>query len=861
MNNFQPHFKWFKLLIIALCVGAVVYAPVVYRYIIDGVVYSGNGDGFKQMMPFQMFLYDRFSHFSSLYDISFGLGGDYFTDLSYYYATSPIMYLNFIGIAIVQLLFQVDPSHIDFWPSNQIIVAYFKCVATFLIAYGTLKVFDLSKPYRFLGAFLYSASTILYYFNFTWSFYGDILLYLPLSIWGMERFFKERKIGLFIVAITLTLFSNFYFSYYETLALCAYLICRIIFVHPKDVVSRWQKLWLLCPAVIISLCIASFGFFTGIRSFLHNDRTTNDFSIPLLIDFSQKYHIFTNGFYFTVTFIALVALFSFKLYRHYYYKVFAILTWVMLIGALSPYFDSIFNGFSFPQRRWGYLFTFTTAVLIAMWLKYISELTWQQYLFSWLPIVLLAIATLLYSRGNMAWVFISGLILWIIAYYLYRHQRLSLFGRNLIIGLFIVQQFVLLLNYHTNNIERYTAKTDKIHSTEYHSPKLQSIINHITEHQSPLERIDYKSDYTANTSMLYHFNGISLYSSIFDGEILNYYDQLMQINTGFDSNSTYRLLGDRANLYALWGVSDRIKDAPDHNMTYGMKTIQKIQDRDATWIHAHNTIDYPAAHLATKVFDADDLKSPLDREQAMLQGVVLDGEKANTSFKQNPNLINKATITTRQAQQQGTTLTVTKDNGGLNISLPQSDNQRYKDYYLEMDVALRSPNQPHYLKVDGFYQRRTKLDYQYKRFVTPVTIRVPVKDTMKLKLKKGTYRVNIKGIYGEDYTTLKQAKETVTPVAVERTRRHLNVTINAREKAYLVLPIPYRDGLKAEVDGTPRTVVKGNGLMTVVKVHKGDEKLTVSYELPYWRIYLALTLLGIVSAFLYRGLLRRELSQ
>ena len=43
----------------------------------NGTVFSGAGDGFRQMMPFQMYLYEHLSSFSSLYDASFGLGGDY----------------------------------------------------------------------------------------------------------------------------------------------------------------------------------------------------------------------------------------------------------------------------------------------------------------------------------------------------------------------------------------------------------------------------------------------------------------------------------------------------------------------------------------------------------------------------------------------------------------------------------------------------------------------------------------------------------------------------------------------------------------------------------------------------------------
>ena len=60
----------------------------------------------------------------------------------------------------------------------------------------------------------------------------------------------------------------------------------------------------------------------------------------------------------------------------------------------------------------------------------------------------------------------------------------------------------------------------------------------------PLNRIDYMSQYGLNSPMLYHFDGTALYSSIFDGDILKYYDKTLQINMHTDKNSTYRLLSN-----------------------------------------------------------------------------------------------------------------------------------------------------------------------------------------------------------------------------------------------------------------------------------------------------------------------------
>ena len=63
-----------------------------YQFITKGIVFSGSGDGFRQMMPFQMYLYEHFTSLKGFYDASFGLGGDYVKSLAYYYSLSPLMH-------------------------------------------------------------------------------------------------------------------------------------------------------------------------------------------------------------------------------------------------------------------------------------------------------------------------------------------------------------------------------------------------------------------------------------------------------------------------------------------------------------------------------------------------------------------------------------------------------------------------------------------------------------------------------------------------------------------------------------------------------------------------------------------------
>ncbi|MBD6951758.1 hypothetical protein F1Z40_01740, partial [Staphylococcus aureus] len=94
-----------------------------------------------------------------------------------------------------------------------------------------------------------------------------------------------------------------------------------------DIVSRTQKLICVISATVLSVLSSVFGLFTGISAFLENDRKQNpNVDIPFLTPLDYHYFFFSDGFYITISILTIVALLSFKLYRFYFYRLFAIVT-------------------------------------------------------------------------------------------------------------------------------------------------------------------------------------------------------------------------------------------------------------------------------------------------------------------------------------------------------------------------------------------------------------------------------------------------------------------------------------------------------------------------------------------------------
>ncbi|MBE5660543.1 YfhO family protein [Staphylococcus sp. SS21] len=843
----------------------MLFSTYIYDYFVDGIVFSGSGDGFRQMMPFQMYLYEHLSSFTSLYDASFGLGGDYMKGLSYYYSLSPLMWLNFLFIKIGETFGIFNPTTIHFWPTNQLIMAMIRAIITFVTTFYLFKTLRFKRSTNVIATILYGMSTVVIYFNFTWSFYGNLLYLLPLSILGLEKYFQQRKIGIFIIAITLTLFSNFYFSYYQAIIIGCYYLYRLIFTYKHDIVSRKQKLLCVISATILSAISSLFGLYTGVSAFLENDRQQNpNVNIPFLTPLDYHYFFFSDGFYITISIVTIVALLAFKLYRYYFYRLFAIVTWILFIGSLSQYFDSAFNGFSFPERRWVYILALSSSALCGLFIQHVSTLNMKYFLIRAIPVSMIALLYTLLSPTHPLALIVGTIILIVLAlilkFDLWRYKKVTV---TTLVSIVIIQQIVIINENKAIAIKPYQQTLSAMKQHDYHSSYISQLIKNINHSaKDPLNRIDYMSDYALNSPFIYHYNGISLYSSIFNGDILNYYDKTLQINMPIDKNSTYRLLGNRQNLMSLWNVNDRIRTNRDDNLPYGFQIVSERTENKARWIHSKNTIQYPSAHITNKVFSNKELKSPLDNEQAMLQGVISNNANdANTHFKTNKNLLADSTIKVNDATWQSSTkhlLKVKQKNGGLIIKLPKSVSNQYKDLYLEMDLELLSPDKAHDVKVNEYTQERNKLTYKYRRFVTPVTMRIKSSDTIKFSLPKGTYRANLKGLYGEDYSTLQNASNSLEPVKVSKTKQGYTITKNKHSSGYIVLPMAYTKGMHAKSGNQKFKVEQVNGVMTGIKVPKNVTKIQLSYTPPYYYLLITISIFGIICSFIFMRWIKRK---
>lgn len=121
--------------VIALMLAVFGHSYYIYRFLQDGTIFTGPNDGLEQMLSMQLYLYKKFINGEFFYSMDFGLGGDYFTDLSYYYSTNIIYFINIICVWFLDIFFNFKTDSISFWAKNAFYVSIVKSAIAIIFSY------------------------------------------------------------------------------------------------------------------------------------------------------------------------------------------------------------------------------------------------------------------------------------------------------------------------------------------------------------------------------------------------------------------------------------------------------------------------------------------------------------------------------------------------------------------------------------------------------------------------------------------------------------------------------------------------------------------------------------------------------
>lgn len=803
----------------------------------QGIVMKGINDGLSQMLPFKQFIYDKYTAGDFFYATDFGLGGDFFSSLAYYFTTN-LFFLPWVLMTwLASQLFSFTPDF-GYWAALVIPMSIVKQTAVCYVAFLFLRKITNMPKGAYVGAVFYALSPFFFRHEIYWDILTDSLFWVPLLLLGIEKIIRKESSLLFVVAIALVMISNFYLSYMTLLIGGIYAVARLFYYFTEHEQTKKGQLWRYIGGGLLAFGIASIAFIPAAYSFLNNVRPPYKDPIKL---FYINDDILTDPRVLWVPAFIFLLFFVKELYQHRLFRFFAIVSMIGIVAHFIPYVGSMFNGFSAPQQRWESIIILSFGAMLAVALN--SASYWH---FKRLPLVV----ALFFIAGLFIFKWLSpnygvstGLIvttlIWLAFFIFFYYRKWALKWLAISILLFTVIEANIFSASLTKRGDGM-ATEDFIYSENYYTHEQQNLVRWMQQQLTSTDnRIDWLVPTRNNTPMVQDFKGTSVYSSILNGDLLHFYLRDLQIDMGRESVSRYGTLGNRTNLMALEQVQFYMRANDNQAAPFGYHLA-----KETTHYRAYeNTNLLPVFRVANTIYDEQALNQAptLAKEHAMLNGAIREsGILEAPVVAKIP--IRDTVVEGGMWQQDKLMIDEATGHVQLTLDIPQ----HIKTLYVQMNIEGIQHKTGFTLQVNDYKTTRKKSNSIYRTGFNDVTIAIDASSKVRMTLPKGHYQIKNLAIYGEDYTALDQALHRTNTANMSWDNRKAFGDVTAEQGDVLVTSIPYDKGWRAKINGKKVAVEKMNYAFVGIPLEQGKQTVELTYYPPYWPYVVWLSLMSLI---------------
>lgn len=817
---------------------------------------TGINDGLSQMLPFKQLLYNQYKDGQFFYSPDFGLGGGTYTQLGYYFSNSIVFLITAVVTFLLENMGVIGQPDIFYWADAIIFISVIRMTIILMVTTIYFRYIKMDVIPAFIGAVVYSTSIIYFRHVTYWEFFADAMIWLPLLLIGIEKIIREAKSSIFLSAVSISLFDNFYFAYVNLLLAGLYILFRWLVPLFEGETLKRKQIKQYLTSLIVSFCISGVSFFPAVYGYLNNYRPSYEDKV-MLFDFVDN--LLINGRIVYLPAIVLLCLMLFSFYRNQLFRFFAFFTIILSIMHFSPMVGSIFNGFSAPQYRWEYFLSLTAGGVTAAALPMVTKIKKKEYIVASINTLVLYILfyhldpKLIFNELSDAFiVIIAGLIIVTLGMLIVLKNKQT--GK--IMAIFIVLTSIVIVNFFQEKRLTITGEESRVSkelmmSDKYNGSDQQELIRLIQKQEKdPLARIDWMINLRNNTPIVQNFKGLSVYSSILNKEILWFYLKDLEIDTGRESVSRYASLGDRANLYSMLMGKYYITERGDEAIPYGFEKVASVGNYSAY----KNGNLLPFVRTTNTVFLEEELKnaSPVAKEQAILTGIVLEKGNSSTQIPESKNIIRYTSINTVNSSYKNGILKVKEDEGGVDLRINHL-NPSVQDYYVKFYMKGIKNKKEFNLRVNDFITIRKEFDSIYRTNVNEIVIRVKANNRISLRVPKGSYVLKDFELYEESYDVLKRVKKENGNKLFEEVSWSGNRIsfkyLNEAGDQYATIPLPYENGWRLTVNGEKQDILKANYAFTAIKLNEGINEVELVYYPPFFFQLLILSISSICIVF------------
>lgn len=854
---------------------AVLMALCFSAFIATGHTLLWEADGVSQYYPravyFANYIRELFSGIFSgnfelpMYDFRLGLGGEitysleplYFifalfgeehTELAYNVITVLRFYLAGITVSVLFLYFKKE---------------YF---STFIA----------SAVYVFCGFALFGGARH--------TMFMIAMIMMPLLVIAIEEILRGKRWQLCTVFVAVSLFSNYYYLYMNTLGLAIYFLVRFFCQKEKEkktvknfitkglVVSGSYLLGVAMSCIVL---VTTFGLYVGsgrsggavIKTpslFFYNEQWPVRCFLSFLTTANSPGEWMKLGFL-PIAFLCVAFLFARKGRKDL--KVFSVIGALLMLFPISGF---VFSGFSSVINRWCYLIALLVSFIVADVLPDMRRMEKREIRICTGTVaaygLLAFFGTVLQTRYvKLAFIFLVATF----AVVLIGQDKVKKVPEHIKRSLMLILTAVMVfyngfsLFYMDDVVSEYTVRGEAEKKAKNTPLVAVSELGDDSFYRSAVPRLNYS---TISSSIMFDYNSITMFNSTFNGSITEYLESMG--STGY---SATQLLGfsNRAFMnelaavkyYAYYAGEDG-EQAPERTLPYGSEEVLRTKVNGKETVVCENRYALPLGYTYDSVITQAELEQydVAERQEAMMQSVMLDektaaswkeltGEEKSRTGQKTPVQITAQTLDFQVKGEKGLTVTdgawtaeCDKAKATLKFeSLPHSETYLVlKNAVLEGDMSEEPVNLT-------FKTEDNKLGYSFRSdddryksgqadYVFNLGYHEDAITSCRLIMERaGEIKFDEMVLYSQPMDDLAQYTQKLTENVLDDVQLGTNTvsgSISLDEDKVLVLSIPYQNGWSAYVDGEKTEIARANYMYMAIPLTAGEHTIELEFAIP-----------------------------
>lgn len=573
---------------------------------------------------------------SVFYSFSKTLGGNMF-GLMTYYLLSPInlVLLFFNRTNITEAIFLIN------------IIKIGLCGLTAFIYFRKTFKDQSFIPLVFSLVYALCAYNIVYSQNLLWL---DGVIILPLVFLGIDRLIEKEKPMLFYGMLTLTIFCNYYIGYMTCIASLAYFLYKLYLKNnyklslkgnKKDIIYFFKYALLAVGTTMIILLPSVFSLMAGKAGSKLSEFIPKQTYASIELISRMFIGSFNNGDLsggcpniFISLFMIVLVLFYFLNNKIPKQERKASLIFILFFIASFMFYsiDIVWHTFQHPAGfPFRYSFIYDFVLLIIAYKSYINinsvDRTWFKKAIPGVIIITLVMDKLMYNSNMYYKIIASGMLIIIYILYLYYSKKQNI---NKIIILLITLEMVVNSLLIVCNM-KYQNRNEYVDFVNDYG----EIIDKIKENDNSFYRLEKDYSYSTNDALLLNYNGISHFSSTYEG-------------------NNNKLLGDYLGIFNRFYITNYNGSTPVTNSIFDIKYLllnkninyyDKIDsyktDTDNVYVY-QNQCNLPLGFMVNNKIETLELTKlkPFENQNSILKSMTNDNtdvflENKNVTYKLN----------------------------------------------------------------------------------------------------------------------------------------------------------------------------------------------------------------------------------